>query len=176
MSGARHRLGGGDTCVTGVPGVTLVPMELVHPPHARPGRGRTALVTSVESDSHTWNLVYLQLVLEELGFAVTNLGACVPDALLVDTAVRLEPDLVVVSSVNGHGHNDGRRVVGGLRAEPALRHTPIVIGGKLGVVADDGPDVVADLVGAGYDAVFVGEDALDRFRGFLAAAGESAAC
>src|SRR4051812_3180408 len=66
-------------------------------------RGRTeppeplhVLVTSVSSDSHTWNLVFLQLLLEDLGHKVTNLGACTPDDEILGAARALEPDLLVV--------------------------------------------------------------------------------
>lgn len=46
--------------------------------------GHHVLVSSVSSDSHTWNLVFLQLLLEEMGHEVTNIGSCVPDDLLIE--------------------------------------------------------------------------------------------
>ena len=126
------------------------------------------LVTSVSSDSHTWNLVVLQLVLEELGHRVHNLGACVPDGLLVSECRRLRPDLVVVSSVNGHGYHDGMRVIRRFRAVPDLKRTPVVIGGKLGI-AGPGCDLSRGrLVAAGFDAVFEEEVAgLTAFRSYV---------
>ncbi|MEV5974559.1 cobalamin B12-binding domain-containing protein [Streptomyces sp. NPDC051921] len=127
------------------------------------------VVTSVASDSHTWNLIYLQLLLEELGHQVTNLGACVPDDLMVDECRRLRPDLVVISSVNGHGHHDGLRVIGRLRDCPELRETPVVIGGKLGITGggDHGP--LEELRAAGFDAVFEDGTGIARFQGFVRA-------
>jgi methylaspartate mutase sigma subunit len=112
------------------------------------------LVTSLASDSHTWNLVYLQVALEELGHRVHNLGACVPDRLLVAECRRRRPDLVVVSSLNGHGFRDGLRVIGPLRACPELAATAIVIGGKLGVAGPGDTDHAARLRAAGFDEVF----------------------
>ncbi|MFD0586215.1 hypothetical protein [Dactylosporangium darangshiense] len=47
------------------------------------GRRLEVIVTTVSSDAHTWNLVYLQLLLEELGCRVTNLGACTPDETIL---------------------------------------------------------------------------------------------
>jgi methylaspartate mutase sigma subunit len=128
----------------------------------------SVVVTSVSSDSHTWNLVVLQLVLEELGHRVHNLGACVPDDLLVSECQRLRPDLVVVSSVNGHGYHDGMRVIRQFRAIPELRRTPVVIGGKLGI-AGPGCDLSRGrLVAAGFDAVFEEEVAgLTAFRSYV---------
>ena len=105
------------------------------------------------SDSHTWNLVYLQLLINELGFEVVNLGPCVPDDLLVSECVARRPAMVVLSSVNGHGYQDGMRVIARLRARPELAGTPMVIGGKLGVSAVDRDTHAAELLAAGFDAV-----------------------
>jgi N-dimethylarginine dimethylaminohydrolase/methylmalonyl-CoA mutase cobalamin-binding subunit len=116
--------------------------------------GLTVVVTSVASDSHTWNLVYLQLVLEEAGHRVINLGACVPDELLISECLRVRPDLVVVSTVNGHGFHDGMRLIGRLRACADLAKTPVVIGGKLGIAGPSGRAGRDELRAAGFDAVF----------------------
>lgn len=129
--------------------------------------GLDIVVTSMVSDSHTWNLVFLQLLLEELGHRVTNLGACVPDDLLVAECRRLDPDLVVVSSVNGHGFNDGMRLIGALRSCPGLLATPVVIGGKLGIAgAGDGAPARA-LLAAGFDGVFEEGGSVEAFLEFL---------
>lgn len=111
------------------------------------------LLSSVSSDSHTWNLVFLQLLLEETGHEVVNLGACVPDELLIAEAVSRAPDAVVISTVNGHGHADGRRLIRALRDQPKLAALPVVIGGKLGVAGAD-LHYGAELVRAGFSAVF----------------------
>ncbi len=132
-----------------------------------PDVGLNIVVSTMVSDSHTWNLVFLQLMLEELGHRVANLGACVPDAHLVGECRRLEPDLVVLSSVNGHGFNDGTRVVAALRACPELRRTPVVIGGKLGIAgAEDGARARA-LLAAGFDAVFEEAASVEAFRRYV---------
>jgi len=116
--------------------------------------GLTVVVTSVASDSHTWNLVYLQLALEELGHQVVNLGACVPDDLLVTECLRIRPDLVVVSTVNGHGFHDGRRLISRIRDCAELAEMPVVIGGKLGIAGPAGHEGRDQLRAAGFDAVF----------------------
>lgn len=130
--------------------------------------GLRVLVTSVASDAHTWNLVYLQLLLEEDGHRVHNLGACVPDELLVSECLRLRPDVVVISSVNGHGAIDGARAVAALRAQPELSGLPVVIGGKLGIDGPRGAAHTASLRGAGFDAVFEDGAGTAAFRTFLA--------
>ncbi|WP_439658261.1 cobalamin B12-binding domain-containing protein [Lentzea sp. HUAS TT2] len=131
---------------------------------ARPDAARLDIVVSgLASDAHTWNLVYLQLVLEEMGHRVTNLGACIPDGLLTSRCGQVAPDLVVLSSVNGHGFQDARRVIGPLRAR--LASTPVVIGGKLGVDGSGGH--TQELLAAGFDAVFEDADAITSFRGYV---------
>jgi methylaspartate mutase sigma subunit len=116
--------------------------------------GLKVLIAGGASDSHTWNLVFLQLLLEESGHRVVNLGPCVPAALLLRECRRHEPGLVVVSSVNGHGYRDGLGVIAGLRADPALAGVPVVIGGKLGVEGARDEAAAARLTAAGYTAVF----------------------
>src|SRR5262249_3646935 len=103
-------------------------VHLVGPGPGPVAGGLSVMVTSVSSDSHTWNLVFLQLALEELGHRVVNLGACVPDELVLAGCLRVRPDLVVVSSVNGHGFRDGTRLIGRIRGCPELAATPVVIG------------------------------------------------
>lgn len=129
-------------------------------------RGLTVMVTSVASDAHTWNLVFLQLALEELGHQVINLGACVPDDLLIGECVRIRPDLVVISTVNGHGFNDGMRLIGDLRSRPELTGLPVVIGGKLGISGPGGLAGRDKLRSAGFDAIFEEGTGLSVFQNY----------
>lgn len=123
------------------------------------------VVAGTMSDSHTWNLIFLQLFLEERGHRVTNLGPCVPEDLLVAECRASAPDLVVVSSVNGHGFTDGLHAVNAIRAHADLAEIAVVVGGRLGV--DGRPDSgrTERLLAAGCAAAFDGGDlaAFDRF-------------
>ena len=129
--------------------------------------GLSVVLTSVSSDSHTWNLVVLQLVLEELGHQVHNLGACVPDELMVAECLRLRPDLIVVSSVNGHGFHDGLRLIRQVRSHAELVGTPMVIGGKLGIAGPGCDRSRAQLTAAGYGAVFEDGTGLTAFQSYV---------
>lgn len=120
------------------------------------------VVTSLSSDAHTWNLVYLQLLLEELGCQVTNLGGCTPDKVILRECLTRRPDLVVVSSLNGHGCRDGMRVIEAIRTSPDLVGLPVVIGGKLDVSGGDGGNAER-LLRAGFDAVFEGTGAFRTY-------------
>ncbi|MDH6108601.1 methylaspartate mutase sigma subunit [Kitasatospora sp. MAP12-15] len=129
-------------------------------PAAPDADGRpTVVLTGVSSDAHTWNLVYLRLLLEELGWEVVNLGATTPDGEVIEACLRHRPQLLVVSSVNGHGHIDGVRLITALREVEELFGIPAVIGGKLGVAGEVGADRVVALLAAGFDAVF--QDGVD---------------
>ncbi|MFF4694556.1 cobalamin B12-binding domain-containing protein [Streptomyces chattanoogensis] len=143
-------------------------------PDARQGGGQRVLVSSVSSDSHTWNLVFLQLMLEELGHEVINIGSCVPDDLLIAECRRTSPDMVVISSVNGHGHLDGRRLIARLRAEPDLSALPVVIGGKLGTRGAQNRAYGPELIAAGFDAVFEDTAGVAPFRRYLEGAARPA--
>ncbi|MFJ1764714.1 cobalamin B12-binding domain-containing protein [Amycolatopsis sp. NPDC088138] len=129
--------------------------------------GFSVILCSTSSDSHTWNLVFMELLLAEAGCAVLNLGPCTPDDLVAAECERLEPDLVVISTVNGHGLTDGTRLIGRLRETPGGSEVPVVIGGKLTV---DGAalDRVAELLAAGATAVFGdGEADVEAFAEFV---------
>ncbi|WP_445396808.1 cobalamin B12-binding domain-containing protein [Streptomyces sp. LE64] len=131
-------------------------------------RGKTVLVSSLASDSHTWNLVFLQLLIEEHGYDVVNLGPCVPDDLLIRECLERPPTMLVLSSVNGHGYQDGLRLIGKLRAEDRLTTLPTVIGGKLGITGGEDGGHAAELIAAGFDSVFEdGAQEIAAFRRFI---------
>ncbi|MFI1973239.1 hypothetical protein BLA24_06090 [Streptomyces cinnamoneus] len=142
-----------------------------------PAGGLDVVVSGTESDSHTWNLVYLQLLLEDWGHRVENAGPCIGGADLVTRYAYRAPDLLVLSSVNGHGESDGLRAIAALRTAPELAATPIVIGGKLGTrgVTADGAhgggaeQVTRRLLAAGFSAVFLDPVDLQGFQDFVRA-------
>ncbi|MCE7001186.1 cobalamin-dependent protein [Saccharothrix sp. S26] len=139
---------------------------MIKAPTALAARPVRVVLSSVFSDAHTWNLVFLQLLLEEHGCQVSNLGACVPEELLLEHCRDSRPDLVVISTVNGHGHLDGVRLARRLRADPDTAEVPLVIGGKLGVGVSGGPDSRRELLAAGFDLVVEDSDP-QRLVGYL---------
>jgi methylmalonyl-CoA mutase cobalamin-binding subunit len=114
-----------------------------------------------------WNLVFLQLLLEEHGGSVVNLGACTPDDFIIAECRRLRPDALVISTVNGHGHIDGLRLIRKIRQDPELAFLRVVIGGKLGVHGAQGAGFGAELIANGFDSVFEAGGGLDRSTEFL---------
>ncbi|MGF0176750.1 cobalamin B12-binding domain-containing protein [Streptomyces sp. Marseille-Q5077] len=119
------------------------------------------------SDSHTWNLMYLELLLQEWGHDVTNLGPCVPHELLLRRCQELSPDLIVISSVNGLGFSEGREVGRLIRDCDQLTGTRVVIGGKLGTGVENQAAESERLRGAGFDLVVNDSDGMAPFRDFV---------
>lgn len=109
-----------------------------------------AVLATVPSDSHTWNLLFIQLLMEESGWSVISLGSCTPVARLLDECLRLTPDMIVISTVNGHGAQEA-----------------VGLGGKLCTSEEDQHGAAAELVRAGYCGVFVGQDAEHSSRSVL---------
>jgi methylmalonyl-CoA mutase cobalamin-binding subunit len=135
----------------------------------RQGRPARFLLSGVSSDAHTWNLIALQLFMEEMGHHVVNLGCCVPVEELLRACHRERPDCVVISSVNGHGHLDGARMIIALRADPRLAGLRVVIGGRFGIHGGQDARRRAELLRLGFDAAFGADGgALGAFREFVA--------
>jgi methylmalonyl-CoA mutase cobalamin-binding subunit len=135
---------------------------------------RKILLSGISSDAHMWNLIFLQLFIEENGHQVRNLGPCAPDALIAEHCVVWRPDALVISTVNGHGHLDGVRLIRSLReAGGSLATLPVVIGGKLGIHGVENVRFNQHLLDVGFDAVFGTETGLMDFQSYLTALGRS---
>lgn len=125
------------------------------------------LLSSVESDSHMWNLVYMQLFIEEQGMDVYNMGCCVPSQNIISEIVKQQPELVVISSVNGHGYVQGLELIKALNKSNPHINSKIVIGGKLSTSESDNQRISQSLVNEGYDDVFVGDRSVSKFKQFM---------
>lgn len=129
----------------------------------------TAIVATTPDDSHSWNLVGVELRLAERGFVVDNLGPCTPEDLVAERIRDRRPDLVVFSSVNGHGALSLLPVLETLELYQVKRAAPIVAGGLLTTDPATLSQARSRLVEAGVAAVFSGSDAWTSFDAFLAA-------
>ena len=132
------------------------------------GRQPLALVATTSDDSHSWNLVIVALRLEARGFEVENLGANTPEMLLAERIRDRRPDLVTLSTINGHGYRSIPGVLEALKRYQVKQAAPLVLGGLL----TTGPEeefAMAELLSAeGVSAVFSGPEAWSRFDAFLA--------
>ena len=123
---------------------------------------RTVL-TSLPSDCHTWNLSYLQLLLEDQGMEVINLGACVSTETVIQACRTNASDLLVVSSVNGHALVEGRELIHRLSSDEVARYIPVVIGGKLTTSRSTEQAAARELLEIGFARVFTGDQAIMEF-------------
>ncbi|MET8686151.1 cobalamin-dependent protein [Streptomyces sp. NPDC004732] len=130
-------------------------------------RPPVAVVATISSDAHTWNLVYLQLVLEERGWQVINLGSCTPVDLVVESVVGSDADLLVVSTVNGHGLLEVPALLDAVLQVPERVRPPVVLGGKLNTQGEISGGEVQRLRDMGFADVFVRETAVDAFCSYL---------
>ncbi|MHA7854676.1 cobalamin B12-binding domain-containing protein [Marinobacter shengliensis] len=133
----------------------------------RAKKSLTILLTSISSDSHTWNLVFLQLLMEFYGHNVINLGCCVPDEEILDKCKMRKPDLVVVSTVNGHGYIEGNRLIKSIKNDTELRNIPIVIGGKIGIDGTNNNKHFSELMRSGFNAVFDDSGGITEFQKYI---------
>lgn len=113
------------------------------------------LLVTVPSDSHSWNLVFMELLLRDLGCDVENMGPNTPvDEVLIRLS-RDDHDMVVVSTVNGHGYIEGAELARRIRNETGYEKD-IYIGGK--ICTENDPYIISQhysaLKSSGFDAVF----------------------
>jgi methylaspartate mutase sigma subunit len=132
---------------------------------------QTVVLSGVRSDSHTWNLAYLKLWLEERNFQVINLGSCVPAEELAAACMKCDPSLVILSSVNGHGAAEALDVIQVMRSAGCKPELPVTIGGKLTTSLTSDGEARSSLLRAGFAGVFSGPKALTEFEAYLVEAG-----
>jgi methylaspartate mutase sigma subunit len=125
------------------------------------------ILMGTHSDSHTWNLIFMELFLKENNCDVRNLGACVVLPAVCQEVHELSPDLIIVSSINGHLFQDGIKIIKTLTHYFPQQLPPIVIGGQLGISALDRSFQKKKLLKLGYDGVFVENDSLSQFHQYL---------
>lgn len=128
--------------------------ETIRRPPSRPSpraRPLKIVLSGLPSDSHAWNLVALQVILEGMGHRVVNLGARVRVERVLEVCRLEAPDCLVLSTVNGRGGADGARLIARLRADADLAALTTVIGGRFG---GRSPDPRAEMLGLGFDEAF----------------------
>lgn len=125
------------------------------------------VLSSISSDSHIWNLIYLQLLLESMEFDVVNLGASVATEDILKMCHRHLPSHLVISTVNGHGYLKGIEIIREIKKMNLLKNMSVVIGGKLGVNGVISDTQIQQLYNEGFDGVFVKDTAIDEFKRFM---------
>ncbi len=124
---------------------------------------KKVIVCSIPSDSHTWNLIYMQFLLEEYGYEVVNLGCCLPVKDLIMYCHKIKPEMVVISTINGHGSIEGKELIFKIKECDMLRNIMIFIGGELTVNGDLSEEQQLELLNLGFQGVFSGQKSIGRF-------------
>ena len=120
----------------------------------------SAVLSGIRSDSHTWSIRAIQLFLEEHGVEVHNLGANTDPSELVYAILNKNPDMLVISSVNGLAGIEALQLAQIL--DQHKLHVPRVIGGILATNQEDEKTADANLTRAGF-IVLTGKNAIPEF-------------
>lgn len=129
-----------------------------------------AIVCTIPSDSHSWNLVFMSLFLQDHGYEVINLGACTQITSIFQEIYRSRPDLILVSTVNGHGYIEGVDIARELKNNNVTKNINLIIGGKVGVSGNENIKHLKALLDSGFDGVFIensNSDGLNELNLFL---------
>jgi len=125
------------------------------------------ILSGTPSDSHMWNLIFMELFLQENGCRVRNLGPCVPVHEIYDSLEESPFDLVVISSVNGHLFQDAMKIITPSFCYAPNQLPPFLAGGKIGISQKSAEFQKKRLIKLGYDDLFIEEDSLTRFKKYL---------
>jgi len=113
----------------------------------------TIILGVIGTDVHAVGNKILQYAFTEAGFHVVNLGVMVSQQEFIHAAIESAADIIVVSSLYGHGEIDCR----GLRdkcIEAGLTGIKLYIGGNLVVGKKDFASVEKTFKDMGFDRVY----------------------
>jgi len=113
----------------------------------------TVVIGTIGSDAHVTGQFILTRALEDAGFQVVRLGACVPQEEFIEAAIETGAAAILVSSLYGMAYFDCE----GLREkciEAGLKDVILYIGGQLGTNREDFRDVEKSFKELGFDRVF----------------------
>lgn len=128
---------------------------------------KLAIVATTPDDSHSWNLIAVQLELEKRGYSVRNLGPCTPVQFLAECIRDTRPSLVVLSTINGHGIHSLKSVIETIDSYQLRRTISLVAGGNLTTNSQTSSDVIFELKNIGFDEIFIGPDSWTEFDKFI---------
>jgi len=115
--------------------------------------GPSVVIGTIGSDAHVTGQFVIARALEDAGFRVVRLGACVPQEEFIEAAVETGAQAILVSSLYGMAYFDCEA----LRekcTEAGLGDILLYIGGQLGTNREKWEDVEARFKGIGFDRVY----------------------
>ncbi len=114
---------------------------------------KTIVLGVIGSDCHAVGNKILDHVLTEAGFNVVNIGVLSPQEHFINAAIETNADVIMVSSLYGHGEIDCR----GLREkceEAGLKDILLYVGGNIVVGKQNWSDVYKRFIQMGFDRVY----------------------
>jgi methylaspartate mutase sigma subunit len=113
----------------------------------------TLVMGVIGADVHAVGNKILEYAFNQAGITVINLGVMVSQEEYIAAAIETKADVIVVSSLYGHGEIDCR----GLREkcdEAGLKNIPLYVGGNLVVGKTDFADVEKRFLSMGFSRVY----------------------
>lgn len=121
---------------------------------------KTLVLGVIGADCHAVGNKILDYALTEAGFNVINIGVLSPQEDFINAAVETNADVILVSSLYGHGEIDCR----GLREkcdEAGLEGILLYVGGNIVVGKQDWNEVHQRFKSMGFDRVYPPGTSLD---------------
>jgi len=115
--------------------------------------GNTLVLGVIGADVHAVGNKILYYAFTEAGFNVVNLGVMVSQEEFINAAVETDAEVIIVSSLYGHGELDCR----GLRdkcVEAGLDHVLLYVGGNIVVGKQPFEEVEQRFKAMGFDRVY----------------------
>jgi len=114
---------------------------------------KTLVLGVIGSDCHAVGNKILDYALSQAGYKVVNIGVLSPQEDFINAAVETNADVIVVSSLYGHGEIDCR----GMREkcdEAGLKGIKLYVGGNIVVGKQNWEDVYNRFIAMGFDRVY----------------------
>lgn len=114
---------------------------------------KTIVIGVIGSDCHAVGNKIIEYVLTEAGYNVVNVGVLSPQEDFINAAVETKADLILVSSLYGHGEIDCR----GMREkcdESGLEGIKLYVGGNIVVGKQNWNDVYRRFQAMGFDRIY----------------------
>jgi methylaspartate mutase sigma subunit len=118
-----------------------------------PNTPSTIVIGTIGSDAHVTGQFIISRALEDAGYTVVRLGACVPQQEFIEAAVETGAQVIMVSSLYGMAYFDCEAMRDKC-IEAGLRDVLMYIGGHLGTNREKWEDVEARFRGIGFDRVY----------------------
>lgn len=114
---------------------------------------KTIVIGVIGSDCHAVGNKIIEYALTEAGYNVVNVGVLSPQEDFINAAVETKADMILVSSLYGHGELDCR----GMREkcdEAGLKGIKLYVGGNIVVGKQNWNDVYKRFTAMGFDRIY----------------------